>query len=42
MRKGYVGKRPRTWLSITPAGRRAFDEHVAALVAIAGRADPAV
>jgi DNA-binding MarR family transcriptional regulator len=40
VRKGYVGKRPRTWLSITPAGRRAFEEHVSALVAIAGRADP--
>ncbi len=36
VRKGYVGKRPRTWLSITPAGRVAFEAHVAALVAIAG------
>ncbi|HEX3607133.1 MAG TPA: transcriptional regulator [Candidatus Dormibacteraeota bacterium] len=36
---GYVGKRPRTWLSITAAGRRAFEDHVAALVAIAGPGD---
>jgi DNA-binding MarR family transcriptional regulator len=35
VKKGYVGKRPRTWLSLTPAGRRAFDSHMAALVAIA-------
>ncbi|HMK98358.1 MAG TPA: transcriptional regulator [Acidimicrobiales bacterium] len=33
--KGYVGKRPRTWLSLTDAGRRAFGSHVAALEAIA-------
>lgn len=32
--KGYVGKRPRTWLSLTSAGRAAFEEHVAALRAI--------
>ena len=32
--KGYVGKRPRTWLSLTPKGRRAFAAHVAALRAI--------
>jgi len=29
--KGYVGKRPRTWLSLTPAGRSAFASHCAAL-----------
>ena len=34
--KGYVGKRPRTWLSLAPAGRHAFDRHLAALRAIAG------
>jgi DNA-binding MarR family transcriptional regulator len=34
--KGYVGKRPRTWLSLTPAGRRAMTQHLAALRAIAG------
>lgn len=34
--KGYVGKRPRTWLSLTSKGRRAFETHVAALREIAG------
>ena len=34
--KGYVGKRPRTWLSLTPAGRAAMTRHLAALRAIAG------
>lgn len=34
--KGHVGKRPRTWLSLTPEGRAAFEDHVAALRAIAG------
>jgi DNA-binding MarR family transcriptional regulator len=33
--KGYVGKRPRTWLSLTAQGRKAFAAHVAALRAIA-------
>ncbi|MBO2452920.1 transcriptional regulator [Actinomadura barringtoniae] len=32
--KGYVGKRPRTWLSLTSKGRQAFAAHVAALRAI--------
>ncbi|WSC24712.1 transcriptional regulator [Streptomyces sp. NBC_01387] len=38
-RKGYVGKRPRTWLSLTPAGRHALDGHIAALqnIAVAAR-----
>ena len=37
--KGYVGKRPRTWLRLSGDGRRAFDAHVTALRAIAeGRA----
>ncbi|MEV4900830.1 transcriptional regulator [Citricoccus sp. NPDC055426] len=31
IRKGYVGKRPRTWLSTSEEGRAAFTEHVAAL-----------
>lgn len=35
IRKGYVGKRPRTWLSLTPAGRSAFEAHLAALREIA-------
>ncbi|MFI7600292.1 winged helix-turn-helix domain-containing protein [Actinoplanes sp. NPDC049681] len=34
VRKGYVGRRPRTWLALTPAGRRALKSHVAALNAI--------
>jgi len=36
IRKGYVGKRPRTWLSLTAAGRLAFEHHVATLREIAG------
>ena len=36
VRKGYVGKRPRTWLSLTPAGRTAYTGHLAALREIAG------
>ena len=38
VRKGYVGKRPRTWLSLTKAGRAAYERHLAALREIA--ADP--
>lgn len=34
--KGFVGKRPRTWLSLTPQGRKAYQEHVAAPREIAG------
>jgi DNA-binding MarR family transcriptional regulator len=34
VRKGYVGKRPRTWLSVTGAGRAALASHLAALRAI--------
>jgi DNA-binding MarR family transcriptional regulator len=34
VRKGHVGKRPRTWLSVTAEGRAAFDNHVEALRAI--------
>jgi DNA-binding MarR family transcriptional regulator len=37
IRKGYVGRRPRTWLAVTPAGRAAFRRHLAALNAIAGK-----
>lgn len=33
--KGYVGKRPRTWLALTAQGRRAFAAHLEALRAIA-------
>ncbi len=38
--KGYVGKRPRTWLSLSAAGRAAFQAHLAVLDAIAGRPSP--
>jgi DNA-binding transcriptional ArsR family regulator len=34
IRKGHVGKRPRTWLRLSAAGRKAFLAHVAALQAI--------
>jgi DNA-binding MarR family transcriptional regulator len=33
--KGFIGKRPRTWLSLTKAGRRTFERHLAALREIA-------
>ncbi|GAA2739520.1 transcriptional regulator [Pedococcus aerophilus] len=36
VRKGYVGKRPRTWLSLTKGGRTAYEQHLAALREIAG------
>lgn len=35
VKKGYVGKRPRTWLSLTRDGRRALEGHLAALREIA-------
>ena len=28
IRKGHVGKWPRTWLKLTPAGRTAFNDHL--------------
>ena len=31
IRKGFVGKRPRTSARLTPAGRTAFEQHVMAL-----------
>lgn len=34
VRKGYVGKRPRTWLSLTAEGRTALQSHLAVLRAI--------
>ncbi len=36
IRKGFVGKRPRTWLSLSPTGRKIFEEHLQALREIAG------
>lgn len=43
VRKGYVGKRPRTWLNLTETGRNTLAEHISALQAIAenARADGA-
>lgn len=35
VKKGYVGKRPRTWLSLSRTGLTAFEAHLAALRAIA-------
>lgn len=34
IRKGHVGRRPRTWLALTAAGRTAFDRHLAALTSL--------
>lgn len=33
--KGFVGNRPRTWLSLTKGGRRRFERHMNALREIA-------
>ncbi|GGR59890.1 MULTISPECIES: winged helix-turn-helix domain-containing protein [Streptomyces] len=38
VRKGYVGKRPRTWLSLSGQGRTALTGHLAALQRIAADA----
>lgn len=38
IRKGHVGRRPRTWLSLAPAGRDALVRHIAALQQIADSA----
>jgi DNA-binding MarR family transcriptional regulator len=35
VRKGAVGRRPRTWFRLTAAGRRAFARHVEALQSLA-------
>ena len=37
-RKGFVGKRPRTWLSLTPTGRTHLTAHLEALQHIAAQA----
>ncbi|MFJ4585195.1 transcriptional regulator [Streptomyces echinatus] len=41
IRKGAVGRRPRTWLSLTQAGRKALKQHLAALQTIADAAEAA-
>jgi len=38
IRKGFVGKRPRTSARLTSVGRAAFEQHVAALREIVARA----
>ncbi len=38
IRKGHLGKRPRTWASLTLTGRRALTRHLAALEDIAATA----
>ncbi|TDC14868.1 winged helix-turn-helix domain-containing protein [Actinomadura bangladeshensis] len=37
IRKGYVGKRPRTWFKLTKEGRHAFDDYITTLQQIVGR-----
>ncbi len=36
LRKAAIGGRQRTWLSLTAAGRKAFNAHVAELTRLAG------
>lgn len=40
IRKGFVGKRPRTWFALTPAGRAAWEQHLGALREIANESLP--
>lgn len=42
IRKGFVGKRPRTSARLTTFGRSAFERHVAALQEIVSRAGASV
>ena len=37
--KGYDGKRPKTWVSITTEGRQALDQEIAALRTLISRHD---
>jgi DNA-binding MarR family transcriptional regulator len=37
--KGYHGRRPRTWLSLTTGGTRALDQEIVALRALVARLD---
>lgn len=41
VRKGAVGRRPRTWFRLTPAGREAFTAHVTWLRDLAERNEQA-
>ena len=40
--KGFVGKRPRTSARLTPAGRAAFEQHVAALQEMVARSGASI
>ena len=40
VRKGAVGRRPRTWFRLTATGRRAFSAHLEALRELASTAAP--
>lgn len=42
IRKGFVGKRPRTSVALTVVGRAAFQQHVAALQQIVSQAGATV
>ena len=42
IRKGFVGKRPRTSARLSRAGRAAFEQHVAALQEIVARSGASV
>ncbi|GAA4528866.1 transcriptional regulator [Amycolatopsis samaneae] len=39
VKKGYVGKRPRTWLSLGTPGHEALRAHIAALHGIVARSE---
>ncbi len=41
VRKTFVGRKPRTYVAITPQGRLAFEAHLAALRGILSRENPA-
>lgn len=41
IRKGYQGRRPRTWLALTRAGHEAFDHYLETLARITGSGPPA-
>lgn len=39
--KGYIGKRPRTWFSLTETGRRSYEQYLRALRGIVDAEPPA-
>ncbi|MCD2189097.1 winged helix-turn-helix domain-containing protein [Actinomycetospora soli] len=39
IRKGAVGRRPRTWFRLTPVGRAALEAHLAWLTSLSGVLD---